>query len=274
MDKKVFFTDLDDTLLNRKKEITPDNQAAIQEALTRGHAMVITTGRALPAARKQAASLGLTGDNCYIISYNGSVIYDCTREKIIYQTGLPLDIVRICFDEAHKCAMPIQTYSEEDVLAERDTAVLRKYCQIQSLPFRITGDVIAYLKEAGLSSVPKVLAFNYGDPASVSAYRNRITPLMGDKADIFLSHDDMMEIVPPGVNKGAAVAFLCQYLDLPIEASVAAGDAENDLSMIQAAHIGCAMVNGEEMVKAAADYVTQRDCDHDGVAEILHRFVL
>ena len=193
MNKKVFFTDLDDTLLNRKKEISPVNWAAIHEALARDHAIVITTGRALPAAKKQADSFGLTGDNCYIISYNGSVIYDCSKAKIIYQTGLPLDIVRTCFDEAHKCAMPIQTYSEEEVLAERDTAVLRKYCQIQSLPFRLTEDVTAYLGEAGLPTVPKVLAFNYGNPESVAAYRRHITPLMGDKADIFLSHDDMME---------------------------------------------------------------------------------
>lgn len=52
------------------------------------------------------------------------------------------------------------------------------------------------------------------------------------------------------------------------------GDAENDISMIRAAHIGCAMRNAEEEVKQAADYITENDNNHDGVAEIIHKFVL
>ena len=84
----------------------------------------------------------------------------------------------------------------------------------------------------------------------------------------------MLELVPPGVNKGNAVRFLCGYLGIPIGHSLAAGDAENDLTMIQAAGIGAAMCNGEAFLKEAADYVTLADNNHDGVAEILEKFIL
>ena len=62
MNSKIFFTDLDGTLLNDRKEITPGNRAAISEALSAGHKIVIATGRPLASARIQAERLGLTGE--------------------------------------------------------------------------------------------------------------------------------------------------------------------------------------------------------------------
>ena len=50
------------------------------------------------------------------------------------------------------------------------------------------------------------------------------------------------------------------------------GDERNDIPMIRAAGIGAAMRNGHEEAKAAADYVTQKDCNHSGVAEVIRKF--
>jgi hypothetical protein len=79
--------------------------------------------------------------------------------------------------------------------------------------------------------------------------------------------------VRKGTSKGAAVHWLCNYLDIPIENSVAAGDSENDISMIEAAGTGCAMQNATEACKNAADYITKLDCNHSGVAEIIEKFL-
>ena len=46
------------------------------------------------------------------------------------------------------------------------------------------------------------------------------------------------------------------------------------MAMILAAGTGAAMINGTPEVRAAADYVTERDNNHDGVAEIIERFIL
>ena len=271
MNSKIFFTDLDDTLLNTAKEITPLNRAALEELRRRGHRICISTGRALASAKHLARELELDGDGCYIIAYNGGLLYDCGAGKVIYRVGLKADLVRLAFDEAHAYGIPVQTYAEDDaVLAEADTESLRTYMKIQTLGCHIVDDVTKYMGE----TTPKVLFVEYGKPDFVQRFRDILAPKLGERADLFLSHNDMLECVPPGVNKGAAVRYLCEHLGIPIENSVAAGDAENDLTMIQAAHVGCAMINGEEPVKAAADYVTANDCDHDGIAEILHRFIL
>ena len=76
------------------------------------------------------------------------------------------------------------------------------------------------------------------------------------------------------MNKGSAIRWLCRYLGADLSQTVAAGDAANDLCMLQTAAVGAAMCNGEEQVKACADYVTERDNDHSGVAEIIEKFVL
>ena len=51
MSTRVLFTDLDGTLLNDAKEVTPGNQAAIDEALAKGHKIVVCTGRHLQVPR-------------------------------------------------------------------------------------------------------------------------------------------------------------------------------------------------------------------------------
>ncbi len=274
MRQKIFFTDLDDTLLNRKKEISTANSDAISRSLQLGHAITITTGRAFGPALQQARLLGLTGKNCYMICYNGSLIYDFEKNRIVHQEGLDPGIVRLVFDKAVRFGIPVQTYTHDKVIAQVDTPVLREYCRIQNVPYLVVEDAVRYLESVHQPCPPKILIVDYRNDEHVNAFRSFITPMLQGKADIFLSHSDMMEIVPTGVNKGAAIHILCDYLGLPLESTVSAGDAENDLTMIQEAHIGCAMCNGEPAVRKAADYVTAQDCDHDGVAEILEKFVL
>ena len=265
----IFFTDLDETLLSSDKSISPGNKAALEEVLAGGHAVCISTGRALPSALRQARFLGLDGENCYVISYNGSQLYDCQKKEVIFRAGLPIEIVRFIFDEAHAYGIHIQTYNDQGVVTEAFNKTMQRYCDIQGLPYTIADD----FRDEVVGNPPKVLAVD-PDHEKILAFREYMKPKVGETVDMFLSHPDMLEFVPPGINKGQAVAFLCKYLGLPIEDSVAAGDAENDLSMIQAAGVGCAMINGEEIVKTYADYVTINDCDHDGVAEILHRYIL
>ena len=265
----IFFTDLDDTLLNRNKKVSPGNRRAIEAVLHGGHYICICTGRALPSALREAHRLGLDGKGCFCIAFNGSQIYDCEKKELILRKGLDPEVVRYLFDEAKAFPIHIQTYDEKGIVAENDAAIMHVYSSYQNLPISVTDDFRKLVPDLA----PKMLAVE-SNPEKLSAFREYITPKVKGKADIFLSHSDLLEFVPPNVNKGEAVRFLCEYLGLPITASVAAGDAENDLTMLEAAHVGCCMCNGDPRCKEKADYVTENDCDHDGVAEILEKFVL
>ena len=64
------------------------------------------------------------------------------------------------------------------------------------------------------------------------------------------------------------------YLGIPIENSVAAGDAQNDVEMLKAAHVGAVMCNAFPGIAEYGNYVTEHDNNHDGVAEVIHKFIL
>ena len=76
------------------------------------------------------------------------------------------------------------------------------------------------------------------------------------------------------MNKGIAVHKMAELLDCSIEDTIAIGDEANDIPMIREAGIGAAMCNGLAEAKDAADYVTEADNNHNGVAEVIRKFVL
>ena len=144
------------------------------------------------------------------------------------------------------------------------------YCTTLKLPKRIVTDIRKDLTE----EPSKIIALEFKDPEKVARFREWIKPQFEGELDVFGSSKFMLEVVPHGVNKGSGLQNLCSLLDIPVENSISAGDAENDEAMIRAAGIGCAMANAMPYLKDIADYVTERDCDHSGVAEILYKFCI
>ena len=267
---RILFTDLDGTLLNDRKIITPGNQAAIDAALSAGHKIVIATGRPLASARIQAERIGLTREGCYAITYNGGQIYDMYHKKTVYGKTLPLELAAPLFQKAYKHGVHIQTYNSTHILSEHDTKDLRIYADINCLPYEITDNITA-----ALGSDPyKLIAISFDNPALLLKYQAEIASEYDGILDSFFSSEALLEIVPAGISKGFAVRWMCEYLQIPIENSVAAGDAQNDIAMLEAAHIGAVMRNAFPGIAEHGNYVTEADNNHDGVAEIIHRFIL
>ena len=267
---RIFFTDLDGTALTDDKQITPATRKAFDEILEQGHIVVICTGRALASAIKQAHMYGLDRENCYIISFNGGQIYDVTADKIIYSASVPKDIVRTLFDEAEKCGVNIQTYTRKGVVTEHDNPDFREYLEIQMLDGEVLPDVMKKLTKAPA----KVLGLCSEDLDRLARFGEHVKEMFGDQLDVFGSSGIYLEIVPKGVNKGEAVHFLCRYLGIPEKNSVAAGDSDNDIPMLREAQVGAAMINAHPTVKEVSDYITVNDNNHDGVEEIIRKFIL
>ena len=272
MESKILFLDLDGTLLNDQKELTDGNRAAIEAAIARGHHVVIASGRPLKSVRAQAARFGLDGPGCCAIAYNGAVLYDFTEQKQIFrQTIAPEDLYAV-FDEAERRGIYIHTYDNEDVIIEPrcDPEIARRYCARLQFDFRFVDDI-----RQGLSEMPvKAMSIDFAGQEKTDAFRRWILSEMRGRLDSYFSERYFLEIVSAGVNKGEGILKLCEILGVPREMSVAAGDEANDLDMIRAAGVGVAMANAIPDAKAVADYVTQRDNNHDGVAEIIEKFLL
>lgn len=267
--KKILFTDIDETLVTTDKHLTEENREAIEEFLSRGNIVAISTGRALSGASNLARDLGLYGrPNTYICAFNGGQIFDTYKEKTLFRKGLDRNQVRLAVSFAREYGIHIHAYPDREVISETDNDNLRKYCRLQKLPSKIVPD----LADAIEGTTCKLLAIDFASPERVTEFRSLITDKVSDTMDIFNSNPWLLEIVPKGINKGNALRSLAEHLHVPIENTISAGDEENDIPMIRAAGVGCAMKNARQELKNAADYVTVNDNNHSGIAEILRKF--
>ena len=94
MNNKILFADLDHTLLCDDKSISEKNRAAIQKMLERGHYFVLATGRPVESGRIVAKDLGLTSPGCYMIAFNGAVVYDCAQTVCFIKVHFQLRLRR------------------------------------------------------------------------------------------------------------------------------------------------------------------------------------
>ena len=92
--------------------------------------------------------------------------------------------------------------------------------------------------------------------------------------DMFFSCDQYLEFLPEGINKGSGIRFLCDYLNIPLDNTLAAGDAENDITMLQTVKLPCVMKNARPEMYAYGAYITEHDNNHSGIAEIIEKFML
>lgn len=270
-EKKVLFLDMDGTTLDDKKQMSEETVDALKKASEAGHEIVVATGRTCVSAEYLRTHFGLDRLGCrYMIVYNGAGIMDCETKEMLYAKRLTMEQVHALIDVARREHIYLHTYTEDKVLTEKEDENLAIYLSRTNMEALIVPDMKKVLEEPPY----KMLAINIRNPEKMYEFKEKLTACVEGKADIYFSSREYLEIVPQGVNKGAALQMFCSKKGIPLEHAIAVGDENNDISMLKAAGIGCAVANAQEDVKAAADYVTENDNNHSAVAEVIGRFVL
>ena len=269
---KVLALDLDGTLTNDRKEITPRTRAALDAALARGVTVVLASGRPIagvtPVAR--ALELGQPGRAGAILAYNGGAIVDCgPGHRVLWQQVLPAPMVPALCRFAAEQNVAIVTYNEEGVVTERpgDPWAQREGFT-NKLPMIEVADLAAYVNYP----VNKMLITL--DPVRLPHVLREGAERFAGQIDLYPSSPFFIEAVPLGVAKDKSLAALLDRMGFTQENLMACGDGMNDRSMLRYAGVGVAMANAEGPVKAEADYITDADNNHDGVAEAIERFIL
>ena len=267
MNKKIFFFDLDGTLLNSEKKITPNTLDALKRFTDSGHYFCINTGRAIDSAKAVYDGLGLDFKGSFLCGSNGTEIYSVDEHKYVYRTGVPLELVDDILDLAERYDMHCHTYNEDHILSRHDNECMKYYRRVIKTPLIVTDDVMAYLKQPP----SKMIAIELHDRQKQERFRNALQEMVGDRLTLLYSNPNYMEIFPSEAGKGSAVKRLAEILGVDEKNTYAAGDEQNDISMIEAAGCGIAMINGTDLVKESADVITRFDNDHDGLAEFILR---
>lgn len=272
---KLLFTDLDDTLLNDKSQVSPGTKAFLDEFLAAGNRLVLSSGRPLMSVMEVKEAAGLHQSGIFLSGSNGTRIYDCDRQRTILKKGLPLSWVSYLQKQAQALSLHIQTYREQDggedaIISPADDEEIRFYRQKIHLPMQISEDLAA-----SLNSEPcKMLAISLHNFDKLETFRQNIADWAENKVRTIYSSKLYLEVYPWDAGKGSSLLFLSDYLGVPISDTYAAGDADNDISMLEAAGCGIAMKNASDKVKAHADVVTDLDNDQDGLADMMRKLML
>ena len=266
---KVLALDLDGTLTNDQKIVTPRTRAALDAAIAQGVTVVLASGRPTAGILPLAKDLGLDKKGGCILSYNGGKIVDCATGETLYEKTLdPAVVPELCaFAAAQDVA--VLTYNSEGIVCERDKDEwANKECFTTKLPMIHVDDLASYVDYP----ICKMLVTL--DPARRDAVCAAGQQQFQGRVDLYPSSPFFIEAVPLGVAKDGSLAALLKHMSLTRDNLMACGDGLNDRSMIAFAGVGVAMQNAEQPVKDVADYVTAADNNHDGVAEAVEKFIL
>lgn len=270
LNPKLIALDLDDTLLTANLDITPDTVSALQKAAQMGIYIVLCSGRTENAILPYVRKLEIAGlpQGCFLIAMNGSSIYDMHLRQQIFSRNVEAEILQFVFAECKKRNLPAQVYSPSTIYASEDNEWTQVDAKLCSLKLEIVPDFMDFMKTGHAKMVIP------GDPAVLQEFQSFLKKEIGDKAVIFVSKPYFLEIMPLNAGKGEAIEWLANHLSIPIENTMGFGDSMNDESMILKSGCGVAMCNGMQAIKDEADFVTDFDNEHDGIARFLEKYVL
>lgn len=117
MSRKILALDLDGTLTDSNKEITPRTKEMIAKMQEQGHIVVLASGRPTPGVQRVADKLHLSEMGGYMLSYNGARVQDCKTGEILFQQTMPLDMIPILFDEAKEHQIGMMTYQDGKIIS-------------------------------------------------------------------------------------------------------------------------------------------------------------
>lgn len=267
--KKIFFTDIDGTLLNDKKELTPETRKVIEKISEAGHYMVLASGRPMMSVMEVGDQLGIPDNNLYYIGSNGGIVVEAATGHVIMEKRLELKDVEYIFDVCEKMGVHIHSYTDCAIVSKRQTKELDFYQKVIHMPTLLVEQVSDAFKD-----MPplKCVAISIEGRGKLEQLKEVLKPWAEGRINLLFSNDNLLEMFPIQSGKGKALEWLSNHLGIPIENTLAAGDQDNDISMIEAAGMGVAMSNGAEHVKEIADKVTDRSNNEDGLVSILEDF--
>lgn len=265
--------DLDGTLLNSAKEITPGTLEALHKAASKGVEIVPSTGRSMDGIPENIANLPFVR---YALTLNGAVVTNIRTREIIYQCNFSKDEAWYLWKHLQKYDALCDCAIDGELYMERETFLrLEEYGQS---PERIalmrktrkeTLSIREMLLQADTKTAKMNLLFNDRQKRLDAKYELECIPFV----EVSSSLDRNLELNRKGGNKGNGLLALAEYLGITRDNIMACGDSDNDYSMIKAAGLGVAMENGLEEIKKIADKVTLSN-DKDGVAYAIEQWVL
>lgn len=259
---KFIACDFDDTLVSHDKRISRRTKEAIATCAAYGARFVLTTGRTLASILPYYRELQLTTP---LITCGGAEVYDSDLKTLLYHAPLPAQTTHELLQFAKKLGKHCHIYQGDIFCYAAENDDSRHYAAHTGL----TGKVMEDLYDRTDLITPKFLVVSSEEDVK------RMTSVFAEAfpaLNVVRSLGRFLEISVPQANKGDAMRFTAQHMGYTLDETIAIGDSEIDISMLNAAALSFCPAGGMTRAKAAADYICE-PCSADCVAGILEEYV-
>lgn len=272
MEIKLIATDVDGTLVGDDHlTIPPANVEAFALAKKKGITTVISTGRPYSLAKRESDTLSGVD---YMIVSNGAVIVDMKTNEVIYSCYLPLETAEKIVEIFEKYPLVYEMYADCKGYITQYTyehyfdgllpvGFMREYRKLMLMcdsPWDVVEN--ANLEKMNVDHMPKECVQPLKEELS------RIPDLVYSAG-----FEGNLEITAKGADKGKALKWLCERLNILPENVMAFGDSGNDATMLKAAGYSYALSSGNELAKEAARFVTKYGNNEGGVGETIKEYL-
>jgi Cof subfamily protein (haloacid dehalogenase superfamily) len=255
--------DLDRTLIAEDGVLRPRTKTAIAATRAAEIHVVLVTGRMFRSIRPYALEAGIDDP---VVCYQGAVVAQPVSGRWLRHEPIPLELAREAIAALSDEGFGMNCYVGDELYVAEITAEARRYADFQHLELHPVGDLLHWLDE------PPTKLVVIDDPDVLDGLKQRLLARFDGRLYISKSLPYFLELASPDVTKAAGLDFLSEPLGFTREQTVAFGDGENDIELVDWAGYGVAVENAHERVKEVADLVCP-SVDDEGVAQVLEAYL-
>ncbi len=275
---KMVVVDLDGTALKKDHSIAESTIEAFKRLKENNIMTAIATGRLEYESMFVKEALGID----YMITGNGSIIYDYTKNHLVYNNNMKNEnaIAILEYVSKYKDAVPLMFVNEKPHCIVFDskektkkrittTTLSRYYIESFEKYFDYTSDYKTLLGNEN-NKVHKICLDATDDKEALKDIVEMIKTI-DDVKSIPVTRN-IIDIMQSKSDKGSALQILANYLDIKMKDIMSIGDSYNDVDMIKFSGIGIAMGNSKDVAKYAANYIVASN-NEDGIFEAIDKYV-
>ena len=221
--------------------------------------MIVVTGRMFRSVLPYVEAAGIDDP---VVCYQGAVVADPRTGEFLRHEPIPLELAREAIASVVDEGFHVNCYVDDELYVAEATPQAERYAGFQNLPLHEVGDLAAWL------SAPPTKLVAIDDPDALDGLEERMKARFDGRLFISKSLPFFLEFASPEVTKGSGLGFLAEHLGFTRERTVAFGDGENDVELLEWAGFGVAVANAHPRVLAVADWVCPSAAE-EGVAQVM-----
>ena len=263
MSYRLIALDIDGTIRTNEHPLSDRTRLAVGRAKAAGAVVTIATGRMFESARQATAELDITAP---IASFQGAQIADPANGRVLWHRPLTAGMALAALGALARWELVVLAYHNGEVYVDEMSPWVEAYGERNDTKINVVGDLA---EVAGHELTRLVVA---GDEVEIHRLETELKSSFDSRLYVTRSLPHFCEILHPEGGKDKALSWLCEYLGIGRDETVAFGNGYNDVRMIEWASLGVAIGGAVPEVVEVADRVAP-PVEEDGAAQVLEELL-